>query len=70
MSTSKLGFQFLDKESLFQVIVNIAQNCPVLTVRATAFYCICLISTTIAGANALAKYGQYFKLLFLINLFF
>lgn len=58
MGTSPLGLQLLEQENLIQTIVNIAQGCQVLSLRATAFYCICLISTTINGANALAKYGN------------
>lgn len=57
MATSSLGLQLLEQENLIQAIVNIAQGCQVLSIRATAFYCVCLISTTIGGANSLAKYG-------------
>lgn len=60
MATSTLGLRLLERENLIQTIVNIAQNCSVLTVRATAFYSICLISTTVGGANALSKYGKFF----------
>lgn len=57
--TSSLGLQLLEQENIIQTIVNIAQACQVLSIRATAFYCVCLISTTIGGANALAKHGWY-----------
>ena len=60
MATSVLGLQLIEQENLVQTIVNIAQNCSVLSVRATAFYSICLISTTIGGANALSKYGKFY----------
>ncbi|KAK6640058.1 hypothetical protein RUM43_008335 [Polyplax serrata] len=59
MATSTFGLQLLEQDNLVQKIVFIAQKSPVLTVRATAFYSICLISTTVDGANALSKYGWY-----------
>lgn len=38
-------------------MVQLAQTCPVYSIRATAFYCLGLVATTRLGADCLFKLG-------------
>lgn len=57
VSTNTDGVEFLNDAvtRVFEKIIHLAKFCDVYSVRATAFNVLCLISSSVAGANALYK---------------
>jgi len=58
MATTSLGLSFLEDRNVLEGIVNNAYNSPVMSVRATAFYCLSLFAVTEEGSSSLAKFGK------------
>lgn len=58
VGTSSDGVEFLqdDTTKAIERMTILAKFCEVYSIRATAFNVLCLISTCVAGANALTKY--------------
>ncbi|XP_034242434.1 rapamycin-insensitive companion of mTOR [Thrips palmi] len=54
IATSSAGFEWMANEGVIESLAMIAQNCPVYSIRATAFYSIGLVATTAAGADLLS----------------
>lgn len=57
ISTSSTGLEWLASEGVIHSLITIAQNSPVYSIRATAFYSIGLVATTAAGADLLSVLG-------------
>ncbi|XP_021912957.1 rapamycin-insensitive companion of mTOR isoform X2 [Zootermopsis nevadensis] len=57
VATSSLGISLLAEHGIVQAVLHLAQNCPVYSVRGTAFYVLGLLATTFEGANLLNKAG-------------
>lgn len=57
LSTSLEGFELLKSHNLLGIIIELVQNCPVYSIRATAFYVLGLIGTTRSGAEELFTLG-------------
>jgi len=59
VSTNTDGVLFLNDpvSRVFEKIIRLSTYCEVYSVRATAFNVVCLISSTVAGANALFDHG-------------
>lgn len=57
VATNTDGIEFLNDPSskIFDKIIHLLKFCDVYSVRATAFHVLCLISSSVAGANALFK---------------
>jgi rapamycin-insensitive companion of mTOR len=57
VATNQDGVDFLNNSvsNVFEKIVNLTKYCQVYSVRSTAFNVLCLISSTVAGANVLFK---------------
>ncbi|WOO81922.1 Target of rapamycin complex 2 subunit ste20 [Vanrija pseudolonga] len=51
------GLAFLEDEEIIDVIIEIAEKSPVLTLKGTSFFVIGLISSTQMGAEILEEYG-------------
>ncbi|KAF8305657.1 hypothetical protein DL93DRAFT_2172481 [Clavulina sp. PMI_390] len=51
------GLLFLEEEELVPVIIQIAEESLVLSVRGTCFYVLGLVATTDQGADVLSEYG-------------
>jgi len=45
------------EQGVISSIINIAETCPVLTIRATAYFALGLVATTRPGAMALGEKG-------------
>lgn len=58
IGTSVSGVEWLANEGIIQCVTTIAQGCPVYSLRATAFYSIGLLATTVAGSDLLALLGK------------
>ena len=58
IGTSPLGVSYLAENGIIHSMVQLAQNSPIYSIRATAFYSLGLISTTYEGANELNKAGK------------
>lgn len=68
------GFNLLNGRNIINFMVRLAENCVVYSIRATAFYVLCLLATTKFGADNLFKLGKrdftltlclYFMLVFI-----
>ncbi|KAF7987507.1 hypothetical protein HCN44_003269 [Aphidius gifuensis] len=57
VGTSSAGVDILKHYGIIDILTNIAETCQYYSVRATAVYSMCLISTTKFGADALTSYG-------------
>ncbi|KAJ9598512.1 hypothetical protein L9F63_010802, partial [Diploptera punctata] len=57
IGTSALGTSYLIENGIINAIVQLAQNYPIYSIRATAFYALGLLATTFEGANHLNKLG-------------
>jgi rapamycin-insensitive companion of mTOR len=57
IATSPLGISLLAERGIVHTVLDLAQSCPVYSVRGTAFYVLGLIGTTFEGANLLNKAG-------------
>jgi rapamycin-insensitive companion of mTOR len=57
VATNTDGVEFLNDgvSRVFENIISLTKHCEVYSVRATAFNVLCLISSSVAGANALFK---------------
>ncbi|KAF8631052.1 hypothetical protein AX15_002660 [Amanita polypyramis BW_CC] len=51
------GLRFLEEEDMIPAILDIIENSPIPSLRGTCFFVLCLISSTIQGAEILAEYG-------------
>jgi rapamycin-insensitive companion of mTOR len=58
IATNTDGVKFLKDETtrIFDKIIRLSKYCDVYSVRATAFNVLCLISSSVAGANVLFKF--------------
>lgn len=57
VGSSSKGLPFLEEDDLINVIVAIAEDSPVYTIRGTAFFALCLVGSTIEGAESLDELG-------------
>lgn len=57
VSTSAVGVRKLVDEGVFRSIVDLAESCPVYSIRATAVYVLGIMGTTFIGANELFLLG-------------
>ncbi|XP_017771831.1 PREDICTED: rapamycin-insensitive companion of mTOR isoform X1 [Nicrophorus vespilloides] len=57
LGSSVRGVEFLNSKNSLAGIVNLAKNCQVYSIRATALYALGLIATTKLGADSLFKLG-------------
>lgn len=57
VGSSSLGLELLLEHDIINCLVEQAEESPVLSIRGTAFYALCLICKTQEGANALLKEG-------------
>jgi rapamycin-insensitive companion of mTOR len=57
VATSPSGISLLAEQGIVHAVLHLAQNCPVYSVRGTAFYVLGLMATTFEGANLLSKAG-------------
>ena len=55
--STPLGLSLVSETSVIEDVVSITANCPFLSLRGTAFYCLGLISSTDAGSDKLHLYG-------------
>jgi rapamycin-insensitive companion of mTOR len=62
VTTNADGIEFLNNgvSRIFEKIIQLATFCDVYSIRSTAFHVICLMSTTVAGANILHNVTIYF----------
>ncbi|KAF8349461.1 Rapamycin-insensitive companion of mTOR, N-term-domain-containing protein [Amanita rubescens] len=51
------GLRFLEEEDMIPVILDIAENSPIPSLKGTCFFVLGLISSTVQGADILAEYG-------------
>lgn len=58
-ATSSAGVKYLTECGIIKAVVQIAENAPVYSIKATAFYVLSLIATTKEGTIALSRYGKY-----------
>ncbi len=57
VAASNLGVAHLEKQGIINILVNIAENCNILSLKGTAFYALGLVATTREGALALGSRG-------------
>ncbi|XP_050303046.1 rapamycin-insensitive companion of mTOR [Anthonomus grandis grandis] len=57
LSTSNIGFTYLNALEFVKSMIQIATKCPVYGVRSTAFYALGLVATTSLGADELCLNG-------------
>jgi rapamycin-insensitive companion of mTOR len=57
VGTSPLGISLLAEHGVVLAVLQLAQHCPVYSVRGTAFYTLGLVATTLEGANLLNRAG-------------
>lgn len=57
LSTSKMGFEYLNSLEFVCHMISLATKCPVYGVRCTAFYALGLVATTSLGADELNMNG-------------
>lgn len=56
IASTELGLELVKETDFIQIIVELASNCQLLSIRATTFYCLGLISTTESGSALLSEY--------------
>ncbi|CAG7716760.1 unnamed protein product [Allacma fusca] len=59
LATSVDALQIVEDGGILEAMVSLAAECPILSVRHTAFHCLCLISCTQPGAESLSPYGWH-----------
>jgi len=57
VGATRLGFQLISESEIIPIIVRMASQSPVLSVRGTCFYVLCLLATTVEGSDALQELG-------------
>lgn len=57
VAASNLGAAHLEKQGIINILVNVAENCNILSLKGTAFYALGLVATTREGALALGSRG-------------
>lgn len=63
VATNADGIEFLNNgvSRVFEKIIRLATFCDVYSIRSTAFHVICLMSTTVSGANILHNVSCFFN---------
>ena len=59
LATSADALPIVEENGVLDSMVHLAEHCPILSVRHTAFHCLCLICVTQPGAESLRKYKWY-----------
>ena len=57
VATSSLGIVHLEKQGIINILVNVAENCQIISLKGTAFYALGLVAATREGALALGSRG-------------
>lgn len=57
ISSTEFGLELIKETDFLQIVVELASNCQLLSIRATCFYCLGLISTTEWGSSLLIEYN-------------
>lgn len=61
LGSSNIGSDLLSTRNALSLIVHLAENCAVYSVRATAYYSLGLVASTKNGADALFKLRKFNK---------
>ena len=57
IASTELGIELIRESDFIQIVVELASNCQLLSIRATAFFCLGLISTTEMGSELLIDFN-------------
>jgi len=57
VASSNIGAEELEKEGVISLLINLAESCPLLSIKGTAFYALGLVATTRTGSSYLGHRG-------------